>query len=146
MKLLSLKTRILLGAILWTSGLFTIAIVLLHVVLPHPPAHGLSHWMFRYGPAMALAAALCMLFGVLQVRRGVSPINQLRNRLMAVHKGDAAHVGGSYPAEVQPQAHTIPVTMAQYGFHRGLYSPDLPIWEKRSASFSCNEGDFGAAP
>jgi signal transduction histidine kinase len=32
----------------------------------------------------------------------MSPINQLRNRLAAVHKGVDARVGGAYPAEVQP--------------------------------------------
>jgi signal transduction histidine kinase len=102
MILLSLKARILLGALLWTLGLFTMAGVFLHYVFPHPSAHDMSHWTFRYGPAMALAAALCMLFGFLQVRRGLSPINQLRGRLAAVHKGLEAGVGGSYPAEVQP--------------------------------------------
>src|SRR5499426_1467804 len=102
MKLLSLKARILLGAVFWTAGLFTIAVVFLHFVLHYPSAHVASHGMFRYAPAMALAAALCMLFGFLLVRRGMSPINQLRNRLTAVHKGVAARVGGGYPAEVQP--------------------------------------------
>jgi signal transduction histidine kinase len=43
-----------------------------------------------------------MLFGFLLVRRGMSPINQLRDRLTAVHKGVASRVGGDYPAEVQP--------------------------------------------
>jgi signal transduction histidine kinase len=102
MKLLSLKARILLGAIFWTVGLFTIAVFILHHMLPPPSAHGLFQWLFRYGPAMALIAALCMLFGFLQVRRGLAPINQLRNRLTAVHKGIAPRVGGSYPVEVQP--------------------------------------------
>jgi len=102
MKLLSLKARILLGAVLWTAGLFTIAVVFLHFVFHYQSAHVASHGMFRYAPAMALAAALCMLFGFLLVRRGMSPINQLRNRLTAVHKGAAARVGGGYPAEVQP--------------------------------------------
>ena len=102
MKLLSLKARILLGAVLWTAGLFTIAVVFLHFVFHYPSAHVASHGMFLYAPAMALAAALCMLFGFLQVRRGMSPINQLRDRLAAVHKGAAARVGGGYPAEVQP--------------------------------------------
>jgi signal transduction histidine kinase len=102
MNLLSLKTRILLGAILWTIGLFTIAVVFLHFVFHYPSAHVASHWMFRYALAAALVAALCMLFGFLLVRRGISPINQLRDRLTVVHKGIAARVGGSYPAEVQP--------------------------------------------
>src|SRR5262245_54962243 len=70
--------------------------------LPPPSAHGVFRLASRYGAGMALAAALSMLFGFLQVRRGLSPINQLRYRLAAVHKGVAARVGGSYPAEVQP--------------------------------------------
>ena len=102
MKLLSLKARILLGAILWTIGLFTIAAFFLHFVLPPISVHGVFHWTFRLGPALALVAALSMLFGFLQVRRGMSPINQLRKRLTAVHKGAAPRIGGSYPAEVQP--------------------------------------------
>lgn len=102
MKLLSLKARILLGAILWTIGLFTIAVFVLHFALPPRSAHGVFLWLFRYGPAMALVAVLCMLFGFLQVRRGMSPITQLRNRLMAVHKGVTPRIDGSYPIEVQP--------------------------------------------
>ena len=43
-----------------------------------------------------------MLVGFLEIRRGMSPINELRKRLAAVHKGIDARVGGSYPAEVQP--------------------------------------------
>jgi signal transduction histidine kinase len=102
MKLLSLKAHILLGAALWTVGLFMIAAVFLHFVFPPPSAHGVFRLAFRYGTAVTLAAALCMLFGFLHVRRGLSPINQLRDRLAAMHKGVAARVGGSYPAEVQP--------------------------------------------
>jgi signal transduction histidine kinase len=102
MNLLSLKARILLGAILWTIGLFMVAVFILHFALPPPSAHGLFRWAFRYGAGTALVAALCMLLGFLQVRRGLSSINQLRDRLTAVHKGVAARVGGSYPVEVQP--------------------------------------------
>jgi signal transduction histidine kinase len=102
MNRLSLKARIMLGAVLWTIGLFTIAALVLHFALPHPSAHGLFRWAFRYGAATALAAALCMLFGFLLVRRGLSSINQLRERLASVHKGVTARVGGSYPVEVQP--------------------------------------------
>src|SRR5262249_53731668 len=82
--------------------LFMIAFIFLHFALPPLSVHGVFHWTFRYGPALALVAALCMLIGFLQVRRGMSSINQLRDRLTAVHKGAAARVGGGYPAEVQP--------------------------------------------
>lgn len=104
MNLLSLKARILLGAILWTIGLFTIADFLLHFVLfDHGSAHAGSRGVsLRHAPATALVGVLCMLFGFLQVRRGMSPINQLRHRLAAVHRGVDARVAGAYPVEVQP--------------------------------------------
>ncbi len=119
MRLLSLKARILLGAILWTIGLLTIAGVFLNVrhdttrvSVQHPSAPieagqyftlgDAFHSTFRNATATALIAVLCMLLGFLQVRRGMSPINQLRTRLAAVHKGVDARVGGAYPAEVQP--------------------------------------------
>jgi signal transduction histidine kinase len=43
-----------------------------------------------------------MIAGLLQVRRAVSPLNQLRSRLAAVHSGEERGIGGRYPAEVQP--------------------------------------------
>jgi signal transduction histidine kinase len=108
----SLKARILLGAILWTIGLFAIAGVLLHALASdHASAHVEIHssaqavllWaLIRHGPITASIGVLCMLLGFLQVRRGMSPINELRNHLAAVHKGVDARVGGAYPAEVQP--------------------------------------------
>jgi signal transduction histidine kinase len=114
MRLASLKTRILLGAILWTIGLFTIAFIFLSLwhersqeMLHHrtePPVGFIRvlRWSSGHSAATAIVAGLCMYLGFLQVRRGVSPINQLRNRLAAVHKGVDARVGGAYPAEVQP--------------------------------------------
>jgi signal transduction histidine kinase len=102
MKVISLKARILIGAVLWTIGLLTVAMLLLHLLLPPASAHSLLLVVFHYWVVLALAAALSMFLGFLHVRRGVSPINQLRDRLTAVHKGTAARVGGRYPAEVQP--------------------------------------------
>jgi len=102
---LSLKARILLGTILWTIGLFTIAGVFLNVVIFHYLDPVVLHAMFRHTPVTVLVAVLCglcMLVGFLLVRQGMSPITQLRGRLAAVHKGVEARVGGRYPAEVQP--------------------------------------------
>src|SRR5881628_3029213 len=100
MSLLSLKARILLGAILWTIGLFTIAGVFFQSLGHHPSSPGLHalYSTLRHPPATALiVAGLCMLFGFLQVRRGMSPINQLGHRLASVQTGADARVGGSYP-------------------------------------------------
>jgi signal transduction histidine kinase len=98
MRLVSLKARILSGATLWTIGHFMItAVVFLNL------RHESSQWTFQQRPAAtAVVAGLLMYVGFLQVRRGLSPIDQLRNRLAAVHKGVDARVGGAYPAEVQP--------------------------------------------
>ncbi len=104
MSLLSLKTRILLGAILWTIGLFTISDFVIHsLFFDHTSIHAGSHGMLvRHSPTAALIGTVCMVLGFLQVRRGISPINQLRQRLRAVHTGVDPRVGGRYPAEVQP--------------------------------------------
>src|SRR5579872_6998910 len=120
MRLVSLKARIFSGAILWTTGHFMIvAVVFLN--LSHESRQGMVHQQpgtaaggessfvmrvlhptARGSAATAVIAGLCMYVGFLQVRRGMAPINQLRTRLAAVHKGADARVGGAYPAEVQP--------------------------------------------
>jgi len=112
MSLLSLKAHILLGAVLWTVGLFAITGAFLHLVaFDHSSAHVVTHstvqavayWTFsRHGLVAALVGVLCMFLGFLHVRRGMSPINELRLRLATVHGGVDARVTGSYPAEVQP--------------------------------------------
>src|SRR5258708_6900804 len=112
MRLVSLKARILFGATLWTIGHFMIAVIFLKWMLyqrPAAPAGAESSFVMRVlhptaqnSAATAVIAGLCMYVGFLQVRRGMSPINQLRNRLAAVHKGVDARIGGAYPAEVQP--------------------------------------------
>lgn len=118
MRLVSLKARILLGAVLWTIGLFTMAVLYLNfkhegsqLILQHRSAAAgeehsfvlrVLHSTSQSSPAMAIVAGLCMYLGFLQVRRGLASINQLRNRLAAMHTGVDARVGGAYPAEVQP--------------------------------------------
>ncbi|HKE26560.1 MAG TPA: ATP-binding protein [Bryobacteraceae bacterium] len=114
MRHVSLKTRILVGAIFWTIGLFTIAVIFLSLwhessqfMLHHRVSAPvgfirLLHWIAQDWAATAVVAGLWMYLGFLQVRRGMSPITRLRNRLAAVHKGVDARVGGAYPAEVQP--------------------------------------------
>jgi len=103
MKRLSLKASIVFGAILWTIGLFTIAGIFhdtLHGTVPEDP-----HWSFlllRVPLGIVIVASACMVFGLLLVRRWMLPINQLRSRLVAVHKGIDNRVLGSYPTEVQP--------------------------------------------
>jgi two-component system OmpR family response regulator len=54
------------------------------------------------GAPVKLTSHEFRVLSYLMHHRGLSPINQLHNRLTAVHKGVAPRVGGNYPAEVQP--------------------------------------------
>ena len=103
MKRLSLRSSVLFGAILWTTGLFALAgIALNFAIIRHPEAPIVFHAMFRHGPGVLLFAVICMLVGLLQVRQGLSPINRLRDRLAGVRDGRERRLDGQYPAEVQP--------------------------------------------
>jgi signal transduction histidine kinase len=94
----SLRSRVWVGALLWTIGLVLIiqfgAMFLLH----HAHLSPISlHWMLLSG-----AAALFMFAGLAQLRGSVSPFQKLRERLADVREGRSTRLEGSYPAEVQP--------------------------------------------
>jgi signal transduction histidine kinase len=100
---ISLRARLLLGAALWTVGLFVAAgIVMTHVLFNNPHAPRIFHAPFTHIPIAAPLGLVCLLGGIWHVRRGLSPIRQLRSRLSEVHSGLQTRVVGRYPAEVQP--------------------------------------------
>ncbi len=68
----------------------------------HPGAPGVVHDAFTHVTLLSVIALVCMVAGLFQVRRGLSPVNQLRARLAAVHTGRDRRVEGAYPSEVQP--------------------------------------------
>jgi signal transduction histidine kinase len=94
---------VILGAVLWTVGLFTATGVAITVIIVHVPSAGRTfHWPFMHTLPALLFALGCMLWGLAQVRRGLSPFERLRGRLLAVRDGRAARVEGDYPSEIQP--------------------------------------------
>jgi signal transduction histidine kinase len=100
----SLRGRLLFGTVLWTIGLVIIASAALIFAIEshHRPSFALVvHDVFTR-PLVILFAAFAMFAGYLQVRRGVSPINNLRARLAGLHQGRDRRIEGTYPAEVQP--------------------------------------------
>ena len=106
--MLSLRARLLLGAVLWTIGLFFASMATMAVVWFHHPdlpllgRRGSIHtWVQHTVPILVIALA-CMIAGVVQVRRGLAGITQLRRRLAAVHGGRGVRVEGRYVPEVQP--------------------------------------------
>ena len=100
----SLRSRLLVGAFLWTAGLTIAAVTIatfLFIRYPVGPRimHGAA---YSHAFLFFVAAIACLVAGLTQVRRGVSPVNQLRARLSAVHAGRERRLQGTYPAEVQP--------------------------------------------
>lgn len=99
----SLRTQLLLGAMLWTTGLFfLVGVVHSFVIFHHPNVPRVMHFLFVHSPTVVFVAACFLVGGFIQVRRGLGAITQLRSRLGNVHDGRERQVGGEYPTEVQP--------------------------------------------
>ena len=112
---LSLRNRLLLGALLWTIGLVIIASAALITAIEfhrQVPIAIVVHDVFQR-PLVILFAVFSMIAGLVQVRRGVSPLNSLRARLAELHKGRERRVDGTYPAEVQPLVNDVNVLLDQ---------------------------------
>jgi signal transduction histidine kinase len=100
---LSLRWRLVAGAILWTTGLFFVTgIVTTLIMFRYPDAPRILHSMFVHSTFSMTIAFVCMMWGILQVRKGFAPVDRLRARLAEVRDGRVARVQGDYPAEVQP--------------------------------------------
>ena len=106
---LSLRARVLLGAVLWTTGLVLLSFAIIAHVFQHSPnlpfigRRGELHFIWTsHALLIVVTAAISMLGGALQVRRGLAGITQLRTRLAAVHDGRDARLEGTYVPEVQP--------------------------------------------
>lgn len=103
MAALTLRTRLLIGAFLWTIGLFTIAgILVTQLMHSYPEAPRYFHHPFTMPHLSWPIAAACMVIGFLQVRRGLSAVAQVRERLADVHAGRQTRLQGEYPGEMQP--------------------------------------------
>ena len=107
--MVSLRTRVFVGAALWTIGLVLLSFVMIAWVFrtnPDMPFLGQQaaiHMVWVSQTAIiVLLAAVAMIAGALQVRRGLSGVAKLRSRLAAVRDGRGARVEGRYVPEVQP--------------------------------------------
>jgi signal transduction histidine kinase len=97
-KLRSLQARFIAGAVFWTSGLlaavFAIAIA---VVARYPHSALIVH-----DGLLALVGAALVTAGLSVIRRGLSPVAMLRERLSDVRDGRSGRLEGQYPDEVTP--------------------------------------------
>ncbi len=92
----SLRSRLIVGALLWTVGLIVVTHFVVTALL-HFARGGIVHF-----GAMSVVAIGLLAAGLTQVRTGLAPLGQLRSRLLAVREGRSRRVEGSYPTEVQP--------------------------------------------
>ena len=104
MRVLSLRARVLLGAFLWSVGLFVASgLVLTHYMLVNPQAPGIFHgWFVRYMPLNFAIMIVSLVGGLSLVRQGLASFADLRARLFGVRDGRDHRLEGSYPSEVQP--------------------------------------------
>jgi signal transduction histidine kinase len=109
----SLRARLLLGAVIWTLGLFVVSGVAFdHFAAYHPRAPRQMHEFFAHPVTLAFALVF-LIIGVLQVRRSVGAIQQLRARLAVVRAGRARQLEGVYPSEVQPLVDDLNLLLEQ---------------------------------
>ena len=111
----SLRHRILVGSILWTVGMILLASALFSKAMEMRPPVPLNITVHQWlqAPLMLLFGLGCLAAGMLQVRRGLSPVNGLRTRLAGVHGGHDRRVDGEYPEEIQPLVNDLNALLDQ---------------------------------
>ena len=94
----SLRSRFVVGTLLWTVGLLGLAhlfsLFVIRRIFPVRSAHEVG--------LVVAAAIVLMALGLTQVRSGVSSVNELRDRLARVRDGRDRRLEGTYPSEIQP--------------------------------------------
>ena len=95
----SVRSRVWMGAILWTLGLFALITIALTFSVS---AMGSVRVIHAHSHAAATIAIPCMVIGLLLVRAAISPFQKMRRRLAEVRQGERRQLDGSFPSEVQP--------------------------------------------
>jgi signal transduction histidine kinase len=113
----SLRWSLLAGAALWTVGLTSIvSLVLTQLIVRHPSAPAVFHGAFAgtvsHVGFWVVFSGATLAGGIALVRRGVSPLNRLRERLADVHAGRLVRLDGEYPAEIEPLVRDLNALLA----------------------------------
>ena len=97
MRFRSLRSRLFLGAILGALGLLPLThLVSMEIIVSYPKTTHVSHHV------LVIIGIIFIIFALLQVRKGLNPLDLLRERLAMVRDGRAPRIEGTYPTEVQP--------------------------------------------
>jgi signal transduction histidine kinase len=100
----SLRSRLLLGAVLWTIGLLAASLLIANELFyRHREWPRVMHnSAFDHVHLFLTLSIVSMAGGFLAIRSGLLSLGQLRARLAAVHAGKDRRLEGAHPAEVQP--------------------------------------------
>jgi len=100
----SLRTRLIVGALLWTLGLFGILVALHNEIMRRNPwlPRRLTIATVAHTSQLTIVAVVCLLLGLWQIRRGVSGVQRLRGAVTSLRNGKHRRLEGAYPSEVQP--------------------------------------------
>ena len=93
----SLRGHLLLAASLWTFGLLGFTHVFFLFLARMFPGSIRIHLH-----SLVIVALLCMIGGLLQLRKALQRFHDLRDQLGAVREGRSSRVDGVFPTEVQP--------------------------------------------
>jgi signal transduction histidine kinase len=95
----SFRTRLLIGSIIFAGGLLAVFHLFSMAMFRRFP----HSFVMRIDHVSIIAIALIFIvIGLTQMRRGLSPFDELRARLAAVRDGSERRLEGRYPSEVQP--------------------------------------------
>jgi len=109
MKQRSLRSRLVVGSVLWTIGLLlTTQYVSRIMIRLFPERNQVAHFS-----VMSVIALVFMAAALTQVRSGMSPLYRLRARLSSVRNGQCRRVDGDYPTEVQPLVNDLNALLDQ---------------------------------
>lgn len=109
----SLRKRVIVGALLWSVGLFAVTGAgVLMIMHRHRATADAVHQAFLHIPLVTVVSVVCLVLGLWYVRRGLTPVAELRERLAAVHAGRERRLAGSYPAEIQPLVEDVNALLA----------------------------------
>jgi signal transduction histidine kinase len=150
----SLRTRLAVGALFWSIGLFaatTIAITL-YPQLAKPIAR-----VHQHGIVAAMVAAVSMAAGFELVRAALAPLERMRRRLSDVQTGSARQLEGTYPTEVQPLVDDLNALLAHReralqraiakagDLAHGLKTPLAILSQEAQRAEAAGRGDLAAA-
>jgi signal transduction histidine kinase len=156
----SLRSHLLVGSILWTLGLLfvahVVAVRIIHELFEGKPVQ-MTRIAYQTTGAVLLVLALAfMIAGFVHVRRGLSALDRLRERLADLREGRIERLAGDYPTEVQPlvadvdalldqREQTVRRALAKAGdLAHGLKTPLAVLTQEAERLAAAGEGDLAA--